>query len=121
MYKFLVKLAILVLGIYLLLQIPFFQSYGKAIVDSFNQKVGNVTKEVNRVKGQVDQTKNKIDQTKQAVDSMAADIVNTGKNVEDKLTTAKKAIDSVSSALNGQVAPTPVAPPTDQKPAVTTK
>jgi biopolymer transport protein ExbB/TolQ len=117
MYKFLLKLALVVMGLYLLSQIPAFQSYSKAIVDSFYQKAGNVAKEVDRVKDKVDDTKDKIDKAKAAVDNFAADIIQTKKNAEEGLTAVKKTIDSVSSALNQEKDQ----PAADAQPATTTK
>ena len=99
MFKFLVKLALLVMGIYIFFQIPLFQSYGESIKNSFYEKVGNVIAEVDRIRGKVDDTKEKIDETKEAVVSATNKVKETKESVEGVLTKVNKAVDAVDSAF----------------------
>ena len=57
MFKFLVKLAIIIIGLFIISQMPYFQELGADIKGIFYEKVDNVVTEVDRVKGEVEETK----------------------------------------------------------------
>lgn len=99
MFKFLVKLAFVIMAIYILFQIPFFKDYGESLKASIFQKAQNVTNEVNRIRGQIDGVKEKIDQTQEKVTDIANTVNKTKENVANTLGAAKKAIDSVDSSF----------------------
>lgn len=102
MSKFLYKLVFLVIGIYLLTQMPFYKSMVENIRMSFNEKVENVGEEVTRVKGKIDTAKEKIDQTKETITDITDKVKNTGEAVEDVWTSINDANDVVDKMMNGE-------------------
>ena len=102
MFKFVVKLAILVIGIYILIQIPFIREKIEGIKLSFDQKVENVENEVTRVKGEIDDVKEKIDQTKETITGITDKVKDTAEAVEGAMTTLNEAHDTVEKMLSGE-------------------
>jgi len=93
MYKFILKLAFVIIGIYLLLQIPYFKSIGESVKKDFFEKVGNVIAEVDRIRGKVDETTTAVNEIK--------DKVNETKNtVNNALTKVGNAVNTVESAFD---------------------
>ncbi len=102
MFKFLVKLALLVIGIYILIQIPFVREKYEDIKASFNEKIENVGEEVTRVKGKIDTAKEKVDQTKETITNITDKVKDTAEAVEDAMTSINKAHDTVDKILTGE-------------------
>ena len=115
MYKFLVKLAILIIGIYVLIQIPFMREKFDEIRVAINEKIGNVTEEVTRVKGKVEEAKEKVDATKDTVIGITDKVKDTADAVEDAFTQINKAQDLVDAMKNGEAGET--APEGSEPPA----
>lgn len=101
MYKFLGKLLLLLIGVYLLFQIPFYQDTAARIKAAFNEKVGNVITEIDRIRGKVDATKERVDQAKDAAIEFKDKVAETKEDIDKALNTVKKATDIVDSALEG--------------------
>jgi len=101
MYKFLLKLALVIIGIYLLCQIPYFRAIGESVKNDFFEKVGNVVTEVDRVKGKVDETTTAVNEIKDKVNQ-------TKETVNNALTKVGNAVNTVESVLNKE-GNTPVA------------
>lgn len=102
MSKFLYKLVFLVIGIYLLTQMPFYKDLVGQIRIAFDEKVANVGEEVTRVKDKIDTAKDKIDQTKETITDITNKVKDTGEAVEDVFTSINKAHDTVDKVLNGE-------------------
>ena len=99
MYKFLVKLAFIIMGIYILFQIPFFKDIGENIKASIFEKTQNVANEVNRIRGKIDGVQEKIDQTEEKVTEIAGAVNKTKEGMANTLTAAKKVIDNVETTF----------------------
>jgi uncharacterized coiled-coil DUF342 family protein len=93
------------MAIYILFQIPFFKDYADSIKASIFEKAQNVTNEVNRINGEIEGVKEKIDMTGQKVVEITNTVNKTKEGMANTLTTAKKAIDSVQSALTDEEGP----------------
>ena len=101
MFKFLIKLAIVAVVGYLLLQIPFVSKYGDQLKADIMQKVNNVTAEVDRVKGKIDETGQKIDDIKKTGENIVNTVSETGKTIEKGIETINKTTEALKGALNG--------------------
>ena len=101
MYKFIVKLSAVVIGLYLLAQIPFIGEKFEAVKVSFYEKVGNVVTEYNRIRGKVDVAKEKVDETKETISDIKGKIDSTTEAVEDVLTSINKAKEVVDKITDG--------------------
>ena len=99
MYKFLGKLALLIIGIYLLLHIPFFANSFQTVKNSFYEKVENVTAEIDRIKEKYNIFKEKVDKTKETVIDIKEKVTETGEAIEDAFTSINEAKEAVDSAL----------------------
>ena len=75
MLKNLAYAVIVIVGLYIILQIPFVGNYANNIRDSFIEKRDNVTEEYDRVKGKVDEATDKVIETKEKVED-TVDAVN---------------------------------------------
>ena len=102
MSKFLYKLVFLIIGIYLLTQMPFYKDLVGQIRMAFDEKVANVGEEVTRVKGKIDTAKEKIDQTKETITDITDKVKSTGEAVENVWTSINEANDVVDKVLNGE-------------------
>jgi peptidoglycan hydrolase CwlO-like protein len=116
MFKFLFKLALVVVAAYLLLQIPYFSKIRDEIKASVMEKVQNVQNEATRVQGKIAGAEKTIDDTKKQVTDITDKIKETGKSVGDALTTINKTADALKNSLGN----TPTAQPTPT-PALSTK
>lgn len=101
MYKFIVKLSVVVIGLYLLAQIPFIGAKFDAVKDSFYEKVGNVVTEYNRIRGKVEVVKEKVDETKETLSDIKDKIDSTTEAVEDAFTSINKAKEVVDKITDG--------------------
>ncbi|MBN2096819.1 hypothetical protein JW752_05525 [Candidatus Peregrinibacteria bacterium] len=117
MTKFLLKLVFVVIGFYLLLQMPFYKDLVSRIRTSFDEKVQNVGEEVTRVKGKIETAKEKIDQTKETVTNITNKVKDTTEAVEGVWTSLNEAQDTVDKMLNGEEGETVPEPKADDKPA----
>ena len=102
MTKFLFKVLIIVAGVYLLIQMPFYIRFIDSIRTAFNEKMENVGEEVTRVKGKIDYAKEKVDQTKETITNITTKVKDTGDAIEDAFTSINKAHDSVDEMLSGE-------------------
>lgn len=102
MTKFLFKILIIVAGVYLLIQMPFYIKFIDSIRTAFNEKMENVGEEVTRVKGKIDYAKEKVDQTKETITNITTKVKDTGDAIEDAFTSINKAHDSVDQMLSGE-------------------
>ncbi len=101
MFKFLVKLAFVVMGFYLLAQIPYFQGYVDNFKDSFYEKIANVNKEITRITEKAESVKAKVDETKETVTNITGKVKKTTETVGDALGVVGKAVDDVNKAFGG--------------------
>lgn len=99
MFKFLLKLAVVGIVVYGLVQIPFFNKYVQEMRASIMEKVQNVTNEADRIQGKIDGVKKTIDDTKEKVTGVADALKETGEKVEDTFTTINKTADALKEAI----------------------
>ena len=102
MYKFLGKLALLLIGIYILFQVPFFAEGLETIKTSFHEKVENVSAEIDRIREKYNIFKEKVDKTKETVIDIKEKVTETKEDIEDVFTSIDKATEAVGSALDGE-------------------
>ncbi|MBU1018205.1 hypothetical protein KKA33_04220 [Patescibacteria group bacterium] len=115
MIKFLLKLAFVVIGFYLLLQMAFYKDLIGQIRVAFNEKAANVGEEVTRVKGKIDTAKEKIDQTKETVTNITNKVKDTTEAAEGVWTSINEAGGTVDKMLNGEEGETVPEPKADDQ------
>ena len=101
MFKFVGKLVILVVLVYLLIQIPFFGDYYNKFKTAFDQKIENVANEYNRIRGKVVEVKDKVDATTEKIGDIKDKVVETKDALEDTIDDVKKVTDVLDGVLNG--------------------
>jgi conjugal transfer/entry exclusion protein len=100
MFKFLFRLAIVVVAVYFLMQIPFFAKYGQDLKASVLGKVQNVTNEVDRVKGKINGVEQTISNTQKKVNDVTQKVEETGKTLEGAINTLNSTTDALKNVLN---------------------
>jgi len=131
MSKFLFKLALLAVGIFLLMQVPYFAHLREQIMADIFQKVDNVANEVNRVQDKVTAIKEKVTQAEEKVNAVTNQVTETVNNVKGAFVSVDKAANEIKNAINGggekttenlqdPKVPAPATPPVTP-PASTTK
>ena len=93
MLKKLAYLIIIIVGVYVLLQIPSVDEFAKNLKASVLDKVGNVTEEYKNVKEKVEDVSAKAKETKEKVDE-------TVKTVNDTIDTVNSAVDSITETVD---------------------
>lgn len=101
MFKFLVKLAFVVMGFYLLAQIPYFQGYVEDFKDAFYAKIANVNAEITRITEKAESAKAKVDETKETVTNIKNKVKETTDTVGNALDTVNKVVNDVDKAFKG--------------------
>jgi archaellum component FlaC len=101
MTKFLFKLAVLAVGIFLLMQVPYFAHLREQIMADVFQKVDNVANEVNRVQDQVTGIKDKVTQAEEKVNAVTNQVTDTVNNVKSAFVSVDKAAADIKNAMNG--------------------
>ena len=102
MFKFLVKLAFVIMGFYLLAQIPFFRGYAENIKTAFYEKIANVSNEITRITEKAESAKAKVDETKKTVDNITGKVKETAGAVENTLGVVGNAVNEVNKALSDE-------------------
>ena len=100
--KFIFKLIVIAIAIYILYQLPIFTKYKGNFKASVLDKVDNVTTEYNRIKGKVVETKKKVNETKDAVVDISNKVKETTKAAGEALDTVNKTVDSLNKVLGGK-------------------
>jgi len=113
MTKFLLKLAFVAIGFYLLLQMSFYQDLASRMRVAFDEKVQNVSEEITRIKGKIGLAKEKVDQTKETVTGIADKVKDTTEAVEGAWTSLNEAQDKVDKMLSGEEGETVPEPQAD--------
>lgn len=111
MFKFIGKLLFIIMGLFLLAQIPFFKVYVQEIKTVFYEKVDNVVAEYNRLTGKYEEVKEKAVEAKETVIEVTDKVKETAEAVEGAITAGKKVTEDVNAALKGTVKPEEVSPP----------
>jgi uncharacterized protein YoxC len=104
--KLIIKLALVIAGLYLLMQIPFFNQYIQKLKADIMEKVHNVTTEVDRVQGKITGIEQQAIEAKDKVNAVANDLGKTANNVKDAFVSVDKAAEDIKKAMNGEGAKT---------------
>ncbi|MBN2087897.1 hypothetical protein JW758_06150 [Candidatus Peregrinibacteria bacterium] len=94
MLKNLAYAVVVIVGVYIILQIPFVKNYADSIRNDVIEKRDNVTQEYDRVKGKVDEVTGKVIETKEKVE----DTVDAVSDTVDKIGDAADSIGNLVGA-----------------------
>jgi len=110
MFKLIFKLLFVIIVAYFLSRTPSFQGFSASIVNVFNEKTGNVTREVDRILGKVDSAVKKVNDTKERVEDITKKIGEAKDSVENALGSAQEAIGAINKVTGKEdkEKPTPV-------------
>lgn len=100
MINFIAKVIFVLMGLFLLTQVPYFRTYTDSFKASVTEKIDNVMAEVDRIRGKVDETVVKVEETKEKITNISEKVIDTKNAVEGTLKSAKDVIDSVDNSFN---------------------
>ena len=123
MTKFLFKLAVVAVGIFLLMQVPYFAKFRDELKASLLEKVTNVSTEIDRIQEKITGAEKVIDDTKQKVTDITEKVTETGKGISDAFTTIGKTADELQNVVTNEppvpegATPSPTSPKLPPPPA----
>jgi len=102
MSKLLFKLVLLAVGIFLLMQVPFFAKFRDQIKAEIGVKLNNLSAEVDRIQGKIEGAEKVIDDTKAKVNAVTNQVSDTVNNVKGAFVSVDKAAADIKNAINGE-------------------